>query len=139
MHSMPKLKTYRLFKEIREKELYLTLNIPRRLRVSLARFRTGSHNFEVEVGRHKKMNVEVRLCRFCGMMNNLVCIEDEYHVLFHCIAYKDIRNMNIGGEIFNQSLHSFVSIMKNNNPQIIVNLAHFINSMFKTRKGLCKL
>ena len=139
MHSMPKLKTYRLFKEIREKELYLTLNIPRRLRVSLARFRTGSHNFEVERGRHYNMNVEDRLCRFCGTMNNLVCIEDEYHVLFHCIAYKDIRNMYIGEEICTRNLHNFVSIMKANNPQVIVKLAHFINSMFKTRKALCEL
>ena len=95
VQSMPKLRTYSLFKETREKELYLSLSIPRKLKTALARFRTGSHSLEIEVGRHKKLSTEDRLCKFCGLSNNSIVVEDEYHVLFHCLAYNDIRNMYI--------------------------------------------
>ena len=62
---MSKLKSYCLYKEIRTEEMYLTLNIPRRLKICLARFRTGSHNFQIEVGRHNNVAPEDRLCEFC--------------------------------------------------------------------------
>ena len=139
VNSMSKLKTYSLFKENREREGYLNLYLPRRLRVSLARFRTGNHNLEIEKGRHKNLLLEDRLCKFCGFFNSSVAIEDEYHVLFNCIAYHDIRSIFIASETHTSNLYNFVSLMKNNNPQVVISLAHFINKMFKTRKMLCDL
>ena len=65
IHSLPKLRTYCLFKEARNEELYLSLPIPRRLRVALARFRTDSHSFETETGRHYNIAPEDRLCKLC--------------------------------------------------------------------------
>ena len=103
----------------------------------MARFRTGSHCLEIEVGRHKNINEEDRLCKFCGIYNNAIVIEDEYHVLFHCSAYTDIRNMYIAREVTSvPNVHNFVAIMNNNNTQDVINLAHFIHSLFKTRKNL---
>jgi hypothetical protein len=135
LQNLPKLRTYRLFKDIREEEFYLSLSIPRRLRVALARFRTGSHSLEIEAGRHKNINIEDRLCKYCGLNNNAIVIEDEYHVLFHCAAYNDVRDMYINRELTSlPNSHSFVSIMKSTNTQEIINLAHFVCSMFKIRK-----
>ena len=141
LHDMPKLRLYSLFKESREEEFYLSLAIPKRLRFALARFRTGSHSLEIEVGRHKNINIEDRLCKFCGLSDNAIVIEDEYHVLFHCSAYNDIRNMYIGREITSvPNIHSFVTMMKNNNTQDTINFAHFIYSLFKIRKKfICEL
>jgi hypothetical protein len=53
VHNMPKLRTYSLSKESRERELYLTLSIHRRLRFAMARFQTSIHCLEIEVGRQK--------------------------------------------------------------------------------------
>jgi hypothetical protein len=65
-----------------------------------------------------------------------IVIADEYHVLFHCSAYKDIQNMYIAREVTSVSnIHNFVAIMNNNNTQDVNNLAHF-HSLFKTRKKL---
>jgi hypothetical protein len=61
------------------------LSIPKRLRFALARFRTSSHSLEIEVGRHKNINKEDRLCKYRGLYNNDI-IEDENHGLFHCSA-----------------------------------------------------
>ena len=74
-----------------------------------------------------------------GFFNSSVAIEDEYHVLFNCIAYHDIRSIFIASETHTSNLYNFVSLMKNNNPQVVISLAHFINKMFKTRKMLCDL
>jgi hypothetical protein len=70
IQNMPKLRTYSLFKETKDQELYLSLCIPRRLRIVLARFRTGCHSLEIEVGRHNNLNTEDRLCKYCGSNNN---------------------------------------------------------------------
>ena len=101
----------------------------------MAQFRTGCHSLEIEVGRHNKLNTEDRLCRYCGA-NNVTVVEDEYHVLFHCPAYKDIRNVYIGKETNVANVYNFVSVMTNKNIQDIVNLSHFIFNMFKIRKSL---
>ena len=108
--EMSKLRTYRLIKDCRNEELYLSLPLPRRLRVALARFRTGSHNLEIETGRHHKMRPEDRLCKLCGLVNNIIAIEDEFHVLLHCSVYNDLRAMYFGTDVSN--LYDFVSIMK---------------------------
>ena len=102
----------------------------------MARFRTGSHCLEIEIGRHKNIHAENRLCRFCGISDNAIVIENEY-VLFHCSAYTDIRNMHIVREVTSvPNVPNFVAIMKNNNTQDGINLAHFIHSVFKTRENL---
>ncbi len=136
VQNMSKLRTYMLFKETREAELYLYLCMPRKLRTALARFRTGSHCLEIEVGRHKSLSIEDRLCRICGESINSIAVEDEYHVLFHCVGYNEIRNMYVSKETAVPNVHNFITILKNDNPKDLVNLAHFIFSMFKTRQRL---
>ena len=41
--------TYNLFKDSRDCEPYLKINIPRRLLITFASFRTGSHNLEINI------------------------------------------------------------------------------------------
>ena len=71
--NMPKLRLYCKFKEDKQEELYLSLPIPMRLRRDLARFRTTSHNLEVEMGRHNNISFEDRLCQLCGRSNIFCC------------------------------------------------------------------
>jgi hypothetical protein len=58
---MSKLRMYCLFKEDRSSELYLTLPIPRKLKIALARIRTGNHGLEIEIARHHDVEPKVRL------------------------------------------------------------------------------
>jgi hypothetical protein len=54
---------------------------------TLARFRMGLHELQIEKGRHTGQAEprSQRLCRLCGMR------EDEAHVIFECPAYMEAR------------------------------------------------
>ena len=133
INDMSKLRMYCLFKEDRSSELYLTLPIPRRLKIALARFRTGNHGLEIETGRHHNVESKDRLCKIC-LLNNVVACEDEIHVLFNCSAYNDVRSLYVSSE--SSSLYDFVKWMKSDNHYNIVNLANFVYSIYKIRKQL---
>ena len=133
--NTPKLRTYCLFKASKEAESYLTINIPRRLKVCLARFRTGSHNFEIEKGRHNNILVENRLCKFC-QERGIRVVEDEFHVLLECHMYDYLREMYIQELIPVINLHTFVSIVQLTNVHCINNVANFVSNVFKLRKSV---
>ena len=78
--EMSKLSLYNLFKTDFVKEPYLYLNIPRRLRRYLAKFRVSNTSLEIESGRHAGIIKEDRLCKICGQ-HNQIYVEDESHVL----------------------------------------------------------
>ncbi len=50
LEESPKLSTYRLFKTSLHTEHYLLLNIPRRLKVLMAKFRISNHDLQCERG-----------------------------------------------------------------------------------------
>ena len=88
------------------------------------------------MGRHNNVSFEDRLCKLCGR-SNIFAVEDEFHVVFHCEAYNDIRHVYIDKEILNcANEYSFISLMKTDNSDDIVNFANFISCLFKIRKQL---
>jgi hypothetical protein len=135
--SLPKLRTYCLFKETREEEFYLSseISIPHRLKSQLARFRTGNHCLEIEVGRHSKVSPENRVCKFCKENNNVDIVENEYHVLLECFMYSEIRNFYLSKHYDTANHNSFICLMKTRKKQCIIDVANFINGMFKIRKN----
>ena len=134
IHSLPKLRTYCRFKESRVEEPYLSLSIPRRLKVALARFRTSNHNLEIETGRRGNIPPENRLCKYCAM-NDIAIIEDEYHVIFHCEKYKYLRDMYLDKTVVeNPNLYNFICLLKSNQYHVLLGLANFVHSVFKLRK-----
>jgi len=52
-----------------------------------ARFRTGSHWLQVQVGRFKGAPRETRICEQCSLHE----VEDEEHFLLKCSRYENIR------------------------------------------------
>jgi hypothetical protein len=56
---------------------------------SLMRFRTGAHYLAIETGRwqHPRVPRDERLCTMCPHS----VVEDEFHMLFECDAYSQIR------------------------------------------------
>ena len=65
-------------------EKYLTLDLPYRNKIALARFRCCNHKFRIETGRHSTLPRDDRICTYCLQKINIRVVECEYHVFFHC-------------------------------------------------------
>ena len=55
-----------MYKENYELEQYLLLNLPRKVKRQLSKYRVASFNLEVERGGHFSLPKEDRLCELCG-------------------------------------------------------------------------
>ena len=64
---------------------HLTQVVSRSKCRNLSKFRTGAHSLAIELGRHKQLPREDRLCRTCRV------VEDEAHFLFDCPCYFLVR------------------------------------------------
>ena len=102
----------------------------------MSRFRTSSHNLEIEKGRHAhpKTPLDKRLCKTCKVL------EDEMHFLLHCSLYKTSREILIGKvadqyPLFNELSHEdkFTFLLSYNDPQILTWTAKFIHDSLQTR------
>ena len=82
-----KLKLYNCLKFDFAPELYVMLNLEKRDRSSLAKFRCGVAPLQVETGRYQGIDRCNRICSMC----NLGELEDEAHVLLRCDLYNDVR------------------------------------------------
>jgi hypothetical protein len=70
-----KLRTYKLFKEVFETEMYLSKNIPSRYRSAFAKFRCGVAPLRIETGCYENKNVNVQFSK-------KLTIHQEYKKLF---------------------------------------------------------
>ena len=97
-----KLKFYNSIKTEFCPEDYLRLTQePFKAVKDLIRLRMSSHRLHIETGRHHNKPVHRRICRCCTDVENEellaqlphpeVHIEDEYHILFSCEFFKDVR------------------------------------------------
>ena len=112
------------------------LNMPRRLKMALAKFRISNHELAVETGRHQNMIHEDRLCKVCGQQN-IAVVECEYHFLMQCPAYEELRQVYFGEECsINNTLFDFINHMKCKSDNMIIALANFICSAFAIRKAI---
>jgi hypothetical protein len=86
MEGKSKLRTYRQFKEVLERELYLEEGTASQRRV-MVMVRGGSNDLRIERGRYEKLRVEERVCIFCDAKE----VEDERHFLCQCDAWAEQR------------------------------------------------
>ncbi len=96
--TMPKLRTYVLFKHEFIPEVYITKCMSRRRRSLMSQFRTGILPLEIETGRYTPIYDKIikqnrrripteRICKLC-VLNE---IENEYHFLCICPVYNNLR------------------------------------------------
>ena len=108
-----KIKTYKeINPELSVNEVYRDTNIY--VRIEFTRFRTSSHNLQVEKGRWQRIP---RQQRYCSCEN--ASVQDETHVIFNCQYTTDLRvKFNISqvtpmSEIFNiKNIYFIYEIMK---------------------------
>ena len=83
-----KLRTYAIFKTEKGLEDYL-LNVRNlHVRKLISKFRLSNHRLMIEVGRHRGLSVDERVCPFCPRS-----IENEFHFLFDCKMYEAQRTI----------------------------------------------
>ncbi len=83
----PKCLYYKNWKSELCQEYYLSKITVKKFRVALSRFRCSSHELFVETGRYVNIPRNNRICNIC----NVNAVEDEYHFLFICPAYENLR------------------------------------------------
>ena len=78
-----KLRTYRLFKSIYTygPEKYCRFRMPLSHRAAFAKFRCEVAPIRNETGRFENLDVSLRLCHICNV------VENEAHVMLECSAY----------------------------------------------------
>ncbi len=81
-----KLRRYKLVKDTWGVESYCTMLLPRTHRSAFAKFRCGVAPLRLETGRYEQLPINDRRCPFCPSQ-----VEDEYHALFNCSVYSDLR------------------------------------------------
>jgi hypothetical protein len=70
------------------------LQLPKKVVLSMARFRLSGHNLRIEIGRHEGLPRNERSCCRCKRLlgeDFVAPIDDEEHLLFSCESTKDIR------------------------------------------------
>ncbi|MES9880125.1 MAG: reverse transcriptase family protein [Sedimenticola sp.] len=81
-----KLRKYKLIKHEYGSEYYCRMIMSHKHRSAFCKFRCGVAPIRLETGRYENLPISERLCPFCRTE-----VEDEYHCLFHCHLYDDLR------------------------------------------------
>ena len=122
-----KLRFYRIFKNSFGREPYLEL-IPYKLRKVITKFRCSDHCLEIEIGRHKGVKTENRLCKICSLE-----VESEEHVLRVCPRYDHIRELYLG-QALKQA--NWIDLLKCTDKFATYNLVNFLTKAYKIRSNL---
>ena len=114
-------------------EPYLCFIGDREIRRNLAKLRCSNHSLLIESERYLKLEIADRICKRCNRG------EDETHFLIECSLYtvtrqKFYKDNNIS--VDNESKETFMTLMKTEDKQLLVNLTNFITGCFEIRKVL---
>ena len=131
-----KLRTCALFKNVFQKEKYMSVIKDTNIRKCFMWFRISSHKLEIEWGRYKKLPVKDRLCKLC----NSGAVEDEKHFIFNCKLYSSLRQTyfaDVKKSCKNFSCLSqddqLIWLMTNESDNIIVSFSKYIFDCFNLR------
>lgn len=112
------------------------LNIAK-YRKQLSRLRVSSHRLEVEVGRWAKPNKIPYVDRKCQICNVL---EDEFHFLFVCPLYDDLRKSYISTYYWRRpNMPKFIELLNSDHCKTLRRLSVFIEKAFQIRKEVVLL
>ena len=119
-----KIRLYKCVKSDFEPEYYCKLILPPRHRSAFSKFRFGVAPIRIETGRYEGLSIDERLCPFCDN------VENEYHVLFHCAVYNDIRE-----HLFNHAIvcnAMFMTLSDNDKFNFLFSNSKMIRTCAKT-------
>ena len=114
------------FKKDYKMEPYLYLIKNPTIRRTFTQFRISNHKLQIERGRYENIPREQRICKLC---NSKTEIENEFHLVFTCEKYENIRNSsnNILKNLFNlntttESKQKLLEHVMSSDDSVLVNL-----------------
>ena len=125
-----KLRFYKQFKSDFSREPYLDHISNYHLRKILTKFRCSDHRLEIEVGRHKGIQTEQRICKLCRG-----AIESEIHFLTECPLYNASRRKYLGR---NYS-ESWKNIIQCQDKTMAFNVVNYLEKSLALRKRMLEL
>ena len=133
-----KLRTYSLVKSAIGIENYLQIDMPMHFRKAFTKLRLSNHTLMIEKGRHQKIDVSERFCKFCPNE-----VEDEKHFLMSCTTYKNQRkellsvaSRKVNGFLFFDIHETFITLLSN--PVLTLDTACYIYQCFELRDFLLR-
>ena len=137
IESSSKLRTYALVKKYFCGEPYILHIRGNHLITAMARYRMSSHDLNIERGRFNNPITpkNQRICTRCQLNE----IDDEIHLLLHCCAMKNEREIlydSVAAIINIQPTNEmFLGIMTSRDITVVKSLAQLIYGCFKQIKG----
>ena len=137
VNSSSKLEFFHKIKDsvnMLQPEKYLLLRLNKKYKTALTRFRCSNHSLQIEVGRHQGLSKEERLCIFCLETLGKCYVEDEFHMLFVCYLYGELR-----GKLLPKWCVSYpnerkmLRLMSHSSPAIVSDVALFVYEAMKLR------
>ena len=125
-----KLRFYKTFKNSFNRESYLDTISEFDMRKIVTKFRCSDHSLQVEIGRHRKIKFEDRVCKLC--LND---VETELHFLKSCPIYKNIRRQIFG----DNPVQNWENLLKCKDRDSTYKLASFLTKAFKLRDNMLAL
>ena len=119
---------YFSFKSTFSFEKYLTV-LPKKLAINIFRFRTGNHRLPIETGRWDGTDLHDRKCTQCHLNE----VGDEFHYLFVCPQYQNIRKQLLSKYYINRpNMIKFGPLLSSDSENILKNLSKLISLIIKS-------
>ena len=114
-------------------EKYLDFMSEKKYRSALSQFRLSSHDLEIERGRYANVDRDDRICLLCNSNQ----IENEYHFLFTCPFYRDLRKTYLKRYYYQwPTLNILDNLMSTTSRTIVINLAKSVYFASRQRKQI---
>lgn len=130
--NSPVLNLYNHIKDNFEYESFLD-KLPYDLRNYFIRLRVSSHSLRIQSGRYNRIPRNERICVFCNTND----IDDEFHFLFKCPCFNDLRTTFIPRYfLFRQSMFKFLQLLQSQNKTILIKVCKYIKLAFARRNSI---
>ena len=113
---------------------YLNFVKVKKYRNAISRLKCSSHRLEIESGRWQKpirTPVDERLCKNCNV------VENEFHFLFECSLYNDLRLQYMDSYFYINPNHlKLKQLFQSTHEKQVTDIAIFIQKAFTLRNAL---
>ncbi|XP_053403102.1 uncharacterized protein LOC128558242 [Mercenaria mercenaria] len=133
VNNSPSLMLFKELKETYGMSQYLLTIENKKHRHILTKLRTSSHWLNIEYGRHRGIERQNRVCELC----NKRVVEDEYHFVLECEAFKELRIIHIPRYYrVRPSMAKLVYMLKTDSKPLLHKISVYLMKAFKQRQNI---
>ena len=137
----PKLRTFVQFKDFVTIPSYISKPMSFIVRKYLALTRLSNLSIRIETGRYERPKLNLNQ-RFCPSCNDRAALEDEFHLIFQCVSYNEMRAIWLNKLKLPENFHLLENSEKLkivlNKPENVKVTGQFILDAFNYRSKIVK-